>query len=279
MRFGNTCLFVISIDNLLRTPDRTKVLIEKFSKLDKFHLVGINGTTLQINKRLSKESKSLLEFIAGGEVTDSELGCLLSHQIVYKEMIANCIGSAIVLEDDVNFNLDTEGLEKIIKECEKSSYEIVNFYSPKGGVIRKFEGNSIGSNIVPGLYAASYWINLSGAKKLRSEDYLYGLADWPITISRVKMGTLIKPAFLHYAENKSIISATLPTNAKHRTQIFFRKFKYIFEKRNTFNLLLIIDQINLFNAFKSIFVYRVLKRFYRVRFRGSKGVNETIIVE
>jgi|688.fasta_scaffold11767_8 hypothetical protein len=279
MQSRNAHLFVISIDNLLRTPDRTKILVERFRKIDQFNLVGINGIKFQISKSLSKESKSLLEFIVGGGVSESELGCLLSHQIVYEKMIAGNISGAIVLEDDVNLNLEIEELEQVIAECEKSSYEIVNFYSPKGGVIRKFKGKSIGSNIVPGLYAAAYWINLSGARKLRSENYIYGLADWPITISKIKMGTLIKPAFLHYEDNNSIISATLPITAKNRTQIFFRNFRLIFEKRNLSNLLRIIDKINLINAFKSIFVYRVLKRFYRVKYAGTKGLNETVIVE
>jgi hypothetical protein len=42
---------------------------------------------------------------------------------------------------------------------------------------------------------------------------------------------------------------------------------------------MIINKINFLNTFKLIFVYRILKRFYRVRYAGTKGLNETIIVE
>jgi hypothetical protein len=279
MRIFNRTLFVISIDDLARTPLETKILIEKFQNTGNFFLIGIDGTKIKSNDDLSNDSRKFLEFIVGGVVSTGELGCLLSHQKVYESMLRREIDSAIVLEDDACLNLEIEELEEIILECEKSGYEMVNFYSPKGGVIRRFDNQLIGSNMVPGLFACSYWINLSGARKLKSNDCYYGLADWPITISKVNMGTLIKPAFLHSAEKFSIISTSLSENAKYRQSIIFRNLKSVLKINNVPYLLKIVNEINLVNTFKLMFTYRIIRRFYRLKYSKTKGLNETIIVK
>jgi GR25 family glycosyltransferase involved in LPS biosynthesis len=279
MRIFNRPLFVISIDDLARTPLETKILIEKFQNTGDFFLIGVDGTKIKSNDDLSNDSRKFLEFIVGGVVSTGELGCLLSHQKVYESMLSREIDSAIVLEDDACLNLEIEELEEIILECEKSAYEMVNFYSPKGGVIRRFDNQLIGSNMVPGLFACSYWINLSGARKLKSNDYYYVLADWPVTISKVNMGTLIKPAFSHSAEKFSIISTSLSENAKHRQPIIFRNLKSVLKINNVPYLLKIVNEINLVNTFKLMFTYRIIRRFYRLKYSKTKGLNETIIVK
>jgi hypothetical protein len=279
MRIFNSPLFVISIDDLTRTTIQTKILIEKFQNAGNFFLIGIDGSKIKSSETLSNDSRKFLEFIIGGVVSTGELGCLLSHQKVYESMLRREIDSAIVLEDDACLNLEIEELEEIILECENSGFEMVNFYSPKGGVIRKFDNKLIGSNMVPGLFACSYWINLAGARKLKSNDYYYGLADWPVTISKIKMGTLIKPAFLHSAEKFSIISTSLSENAKYRESIIFRNLKSIFKISNISYLSKIVNEINLYNTLKLIFIYRMIRRFYRLKYSQIKGLNETIIVE
>jgi hypothetical protein len=279
MGIFNRSLFVISIDDLTRTALKTKILIEKFQNAGNLFLIGIDGSEIKSSENLSNDSRKFLEFIVGGVVSTGELGCLLSHQKVYESMLKRKINSAIVLEDDACLNLEIEELEEIILECENSGYEVVNFYSPKGGVIRNFDNKLIGSNMVPGLFACSYWINLSGARKLKSNDYYYGLADWPVTISKVDMGTLIKPAFLHSAEKFSIISTSLSENAKYRKSIIFRNLKSVLKINNFSYLLKIVRKINLVNTFKLIFMYRIIKRFYRLKYSKTKGLDETIIVK
>jgi len=279
MRIFNRTLFVISIDDLTRTALKTKTLIQKFQNTDDFFLIGIDGSKIESSEILTNDSKKLLEFIIGGVVSTGELGCLLSHQAIYEFMLRREIDSAIILEDDACLNLEIEELEQLILECEISGYELVSFYSPKGGVIRKLDNKLIGSNLIPGLFACSYWINLSGARKLKSNDYYYGLADWPVTISKVKMGTLIKPAFLHSAEKFSIISTSLSDNAQYRNSIIFRNLKTIFKINNFSHLMKIVNEINLFNAFKLVFMYRIIRRFYRLKYLKTSGLNETIIVE
>ena len=136
----------------------------------------------------------LLNFIIGGDFSEGEIGCLVSHQEVYKHMIKHKVDSALIIEDDAKLNVEISVLEEYLNECQQSYYEIVHFSPGKGGILMR-KRNSLLDAIELPLGAFSYWITTDGARKLLCSDAILGLADWPLSIFRLKKGSTQEKIF------------------------------------------------------------------------------------
>jgi len=126
-------------------------------------------------KRVYEKKKSLDKF--GRELSDSEIGCALSHIKIYKEMITNNIEVSLILEDDVSFN---HGFLPILNKIKSfpDDWELVHlghhgYISRSAETIASIWGRTVltlgfqlarPAERVSGTYG--YLINLGGAKKL-----------------------------------------------------------------------------------------------------------------
>jgi len=270
-------LFLITLDNLKRTPTSTKNVIQKYKIDDNYISVGIDGRLLDMKDLQSQKRMNLIEFIVGGELSVGEVGCLLSHQLIYEDIVENQRCSSLILEDDAELLINYSEMEKIIGVCENSGFELVSFYLPKGAVSLD-TANSIIKTIVPGIYALAYWVSKSGAEKLLAKNYLLGLADWPINIANIKLGYYRSRIVANSGTENSFIYPTLGKNSHTRLNVANRPVKSFLNKDAIESVKLIIHEVGLVAVIKHIFVYRIIRRLARIITRSEKGLNSSIIL-
>lgn len=102
--------------NLKRSPDRRAAMVEKLSSLgiDHSFIDAVDGKMMTDAQRAAYAPTRRRLFI-GHDLTDGEIGCLLSHRDVYRHMIAQNIPFALVLEDDTILSPD---LPAVLKAAE-----------------------------------------------------------------------------------------------------------------------------------------------------------------
>jgi len=267
---------VITLDKLRRTPVSTVELIENYRQMGKLALVGIDGKLLDISEEFSRPKMELLKFIIGGEPSSGEIGCLLSHQAIYKDIVKDGIDSALILEDDAEMLVDIKDLSGAITICEKSKYDLVSFYAPKGGIVVDCD-NKIQRALVPGLYAVAYWISQKGATKLYTGDYLLGLADWPVAVANLRTGVFREQLFTHSGEKNSIIFPTLNSNAQNRKNISINSMSKVLALEAFPKLYLLSKIVGLSTLLKYIFGHRIIRRIFKLLTRTPRGSNYTIV--
>jgi glycosyl transferase family 25 len=108
-------IFVISLSDQKKRQDYIRSLFDTKGIPFEF-LFGVDGRKLsQEEIDTFYDSKKARKY--DGELSRGEIGCSLSHKLVYERMIKNKIERALVLEDDVNlkddFFLILDFLEKI----------------------------------------------------------------------------------------------------------------------------------------------------------------------
>ncbi len=105
-------IFIINLKKDKLKKEHMQELCQKYDLQVNF-IEAVYGKELsreENNASYSKE-KSIREI--GREMSEGEIGCALSHKMVYQKMISNNIQDAIVFEDDVEFD---ENLLKVIKQ-------------------------------------------------------------------------------------------------------------------------------------------------------------------
>ena len=83
--------------------------IERRNKInDVFHRLNINFDFFDAIDAKDPQNKEIIDKMrlsgVGAEMTDGEIACTLSHQLIYKDMIDKNIEWAVILEDDVIVN-------------------------------------------------------------------------------------------------------------------------------------------------------------------------------
>jgi GR25 family glycosyltransferase involved in LPS biosynthesis len=227
----------------------------------------------------TKNHVAILEFIAGGKLSNGELGCLLSHQEMYKHIINSNCNSAIIIEDDARLIIDSKYLESVIELCQKSKFDLVSFYSSGGGIVRLINNGPFAKILVPNLGAVAYWINSNAAKMLLTKNYYLGLADWPLSIAKIRSAQFLPDVFTHSDLGNSIISKSQQPYASKRISIMYQKFMYLLHPQNITKIFIIIKEIGFVPVIRILFVFRVYKRFFRLLFKLRKGSNQTIVIQ
>ena len=272
-------LFLISISGEKRIPEKTLDLI-KFVKVRGLYRVfgndlrSLDQREIKVNYKLN-----LAEFVVGGAISTGELGCLLSHQEIYKYMVDENISEALILEDDAELTVSLEDLLRILDLCRQSDFDLVNLHPALGGVMVQKNSNELLTSIVPSLSAFSYWINLKGARNLLSNKREpLGLADWPIQISKIRNGGTRKNIFIHSGATNSIIQETLAIHAKNRINIYYRPFTELVKFRSLYTLLQLIREVGIQVVIKSILFMRVYRRFAKLVKRRKPKDNSSVIL-
>lgn len=87
-------------------------LLKKYT-LDFELITAIEGKKLKdIDKYINLNKLKCIENI-NRELTPGEIGCILSHQLIYKKILDENITYALILEDDINLNLNINILKEI----------------------------------------------------------------------------------------------------------------------------------------------------------------------
>ena len=271
-------LYVITVDNLKRTPVSTRKVVEKYQACNKYKSVGVDGRLFAVEELDRQNRMDLLAFILGGEPSVGEIGCLLSHQLIYEDIVLNHTSSALILEDDAEVLIDYTQLEQVLSVCENSGFDIITFYSPKGSVGLDL-GESVFRVLVPGIFAIAYWVSKNGAEKLLAKKYLLGLADWPINIANLKFGCYRGKIIANSGTENSFIYPTLEKNSHERVNIAFRPLRNLLNKEALEKSKLIANEVGLLTIFKYVLFYRIIRRLARVITRNKKGLNNSIILK
>lgn len=100
-------IFVI---NLKRRPDRLKSIEDQMRSIgiDDYHIIeAVDGYALSEEQILSEVNLSVMESVFDEVyIRRPEIGCSMSHNLIYKKVIGEDYSHAIVLEDDAIFGKD-----------------------------------------------------------------------------------------------------------------------------------------------------------------------------
>lgn len=107
--------FIINLKQHTQRKTHMKTLCDS-TGFDYEFVDAIYGKELKDIDKYIKNQEKTIEHIHR-EMSNGEIGCILSHQNIYNKIIQNNIPYALVLEDDIDFDLNiTEILEKICFE-------------------------------------------------------------------------------------------------------------------------------------------------------------------
>jgi GR25 family glycosyltransferase involved in LPS biosynthesis len=227
-------------------------------------------------KELQEEyNLELLTFIIGGDFSGGEIGCLVSHQEVYKHMMRNKVASALIIEDDAQLNVEVSVLEKYIKECEESNFEIVHFSPGKGGILKKND-NLLAYAIELPLGAFSYWMTIDGARKLSRNNPILGLADWPLSIFRLIKGSTKEKLFIHADMGNSLIDKTRVSKSAYRENIVYRKNILRMRKSDIKFLSKLYRELGIWTMIKVFGLIKILRKAYFLR-KFKRNINNDTV--
>ena len=113
--------------------------IERRNKInDVFHRLNINFDFFDAIDAKDPQNKEIIDKMrlsgVGAEMTDGEIACTLSHQLIYKDMIDKNIEWAYAIENDSAIEFRNGEFSKSISSGGKS-YKLIN----KDGQIEKKE--------------------------------------------------------------------------------------------------------------------------------------------
>lgn len=176
-------VFLISLDENRRFPLEKMLCNNK--QIDLQIMKGVVGN---FNHLVDSEAFS---YVNKREILSGEVGCYLAHQTIYQEMVAREIDWALVLEDNVRFEIGMT----------TSFFEFINyflnsrFYSsrnptvihcfPKAGNFVASKAEKVGDvtvlkAITLPRQTKAYLINYSAAEKAASSGLpIRDVADWP----------------------------------------------------------------------------------------------------
>jgi GR25 family glycosyltransferase involved in LPS biosynthesis len=269
-------VYFISIGGISRTPVSTRKFIEIAQGEKSLFEFGVNLSGRSEAELDPAVDTSVGEYLIGGPMSLSEIGCALSHQKAYQHMIQSGYSSVIVLEDDAELLISPKELSKLVLEWEKSSYELINLYSKVGGVLLGRRRAKILKNLVPAQGAIGYWLTLSGAKKLYSQpNKVNGLADWPWMISNLKIGSSNPSIIDHAGKENSTILNSLPQGASNRPLLFYRSVMSLFKERNFREQKFLRQEYGVLRFLYIIIIYRSIRRLGRILTRTQPGLPDT----
>ena len=154
------------IINLKESTDRRQYMINEMKKtnLEYEFFDAVNGKNIRNIDEiyLREESFKKIRKI----LTYGEIGCAMSHLLIYKKMIDENIEQALILEDDIIVSNDfkrifNELLKKIYRQTVASKYSLVKIfdsgYGTYGYIIDNAAARVIYSMNYPVLYEADRW--------------------------------------------------------------------------------------------------------------------------
>jgi len=111
-------IFIINLEKDIKKKDYMKKLSCK-NNLEIEFINAINGNNLNHDSISKVYSKQATLNYFSRELTKGEIGTALSHLHIYNTMIKENIHSALILEDDVDFNFTEKDLDNLVESLPK----------------------------------------------------------------------------------------------------------------------------------------------------------------
>jgi GR25 family glycosyltransferase involved in LPS biosynthesis len=257
----------------------TQELAKDYNSRGDLVTYGIDGNSTDLTNFFTKDLNAILQIIVGGKLSSGELGCLLSHQYMYKYILDSNYDSALILEDDAKLMIDPENLKSIIEQCQESKFDLVSFFSSGAGVIKLDKSGPFGKSLVPSLGAVAYWINSTAAKTLLAKNYYLGLADWPMSIAAINSAQYTNKVFSHTDHNVSIINKSQHPMASRRISVMHRNLICLLLPNNFAKLHKVTKEIGIVPVIKMVVIFRIYRRVFRLLLRIPKGSNQTLLIQ
>jgi glycosyl transferase family 25 len=171
---GKICAYILNLD---RSPERLQYVLPQIKKLG----IPYERISSVDGKNIEKEKiASIVDFDAYKNYFKmlpelGTIGCSLSHEKVWKQLLASDNEFALVFEDDIQFS--TEALSQTIASLvdRKSRWDIVSFELKHRGfpvTIEKFSPeNSLVFYLTDVKHSGAYIINRKAAHKLLQKFY------------------------------------------------------------------------------------------------------------
>lgn len=161
------------------------------SSLDKMNFsyelwYGIDGRSGLPPEYEAKIDRPAVQQNLGREMSDAEYACALSHNEIYRSIIARGIPDAIVLEDDACLEAH---FEKMVHDLSSSPCELLLLDHRKGRVSRRDlldlndQHDAYRVILPPELTTGYYVTGVAAAKMVELTGKISGVADWPCDIS------------------------------------------------------------------------------------------------
>lgn len=158
--FDNTVkIYVIS---LLRSPDRKKNVNKQLNGIEFNYFDAVDG------KNLSDSQKELeKKYTETGTLNPGQVGCLLSHILLWEQIVKSQIKNTLILEDDIT--VAHPFIDTVNKLTNINNYDIIYIghclQATKGEVVSNIDNINIHESISP-LCTHAYLLSQTGASKL-----------------------------------------------------------------------------------------------------------------
>lgn len=179
--------FILGIESSFRGHKLITSLRDPIFEIEKFY--GLDARNLSVEELRKYYSPEKTAILLRRQISPGDIGCAISHNLIYQNMIKASIDYALILEDDaMPLNMD-----ELI--CTMVEFQINSKFTQIPSVVHL--GNKFFSNkhskdrILPtkfpdyGTYA--YMLNLPAARELYNPSgRVYSTADWPLNAMNVK---------------------------------------------------------------------------------------------
>jgi hypothetical protein len=269
--------YLISINNFARTDSLTRSFYDVLLAENKLHIFGVNAYQQEHLEFLRYKNLDFIKFIVGGEISDSEFGCMLSHQLVYKDMIDRNHDSAFVFEDDAQILTDLEYLSTLPSTWSAEGWDLVLLFWDQGGVVDFSKAAQVGKIVIPPTRTVSYWLTSDAARLLLSSSGLYtGLADWPLEFCKLRAGVFYKNLVSH-KPSQSIIGGDRLEIASRRVPFYLRSLLRNLDFEEIRNLRIVLRILGAKMAFRVFIFNRILMK--SLNFLTKRKMNETVVIK
>ena len=144
-KFSQVKIFVISLDRAVERREHMKLLCQKLG-LQVTFVSGVDGRNLTADQR-SRYNPAKARRIYGCEMTNSEIGCYLSHYSVYARMTHEGIDTALIIEDDISCADDLKHIIEQLARLRASAWQVVRLQSTKKSVSSPASSRAFGKPV------------------------------------------------------------------------------------------------------------------------------------
>jgi len=161
-----------------RIADRLRELAIPFRLID-----AIDGRKLTAEEMRNCHDETAVLARVGRSMGRGEIGCALSHRMVYRTMREDACPAAVILEEDAEVGEDFAALWRNLGQV-PGTVELLSFHAAHGFIWRRAEFTILDFCLhraaSPLTLTVGYFVRLVAAEKLSRTPRVEGVADWPV---------------------------------------------------------------------------------------------------
>jgi glycosyl transferase family 25 len=194
-------IFVINLD---RCPDRREYIQQQLNGIGYEFIRGVDGMNIDMEKLISEGvwNRPACHRALRRDIHMGEVGCAMSHRMIYEKMVAENISNALILEDDIKIYRDNieQHFEQAFSQL-PAAWDLVYLgYQQESRL--KYSMNLRRALIHDGAF--SYAVSLKGVKKIiKQHTPLFHNADGALNVMCQQQdfsAFLISPRLIEYTQ-------------------------------------------------------------------------------